>query len=641
MATQAARGGVSDIKRSRDEATARPFLKWAGGKSQLLVALAHHVPPVYGRYIEPFVGGGALFFYLRPSEAVLSDSNPELINCYRVVRDKVEELIALLCRYPYSKAFFYKLRSQHAPDLKPVRRAARLVYLNRTCFNGLYRVNKQGEFNVPFGANSNPTICDAPLLRSASAALQNAQIEEGDYRKILRKYARPGDFVYLDPPYHPVSVYSDFKRYTKEFFYEEDQVALAVELRRMAQAGVRVLLTNSNTEFTRRLYQEFPYEIINTKRNINCNGGARNSGQDLVVFATKPPQKAKVRPRGKSETLRILERFPGTRFMGSKHKVLDFIWESVKGLRFDSVLDAFAGSTCVSYLFKSEGKQVCSNDLLHFSYHHANALIANNATTISDNDLRKLLSPFAKGSTFIQDTFRGLYFSDNENAFLDQCRANVERLDDPFKKSMALSALVRACLKRRPRGIFTYVGERYDDGRPDMQLDLRQHFIRAVGEYNAAVFDNGRSNRAFNLDVFDLDLDADLVYMDPPYYSPHSDSDYVRRYHFIEGLVRNWEGIQIMHHTKTKKFAKYPTPFEGRESTRQAFLRIFEKFRKSIIVVSYSSNCLPDKTELAGMLKQFKKRVSVFQIGHTYSFGTQHGNGENANAVDEYVFVGS
>lgn len=620
-------------------ASARPFLKWAGGKSQLIDLLAEHVPSVYGRYIEPFVGGGALFFHLQPSNAVISDSNPELVSCYRVVQSHVESLIQLLSSYPHDKGFYYELRAKRPCDLNSVQRAARFIYLNRTCFNGLHRVNKQGEFNVPFGEYKNPRICDAPLLRQASQVLEGTIIEEGDYGEVLRRYARPGDFVYLDPPYFPVSAYSDFKRYTKEFFYEDDHVQLALEFARLMDNGVKVLLTNSNTEFTRRLYQGFPYEIVNARRSISCNGASRD-GQDLVVIGTKPVGRSTKRKRSKSDTLSILETFPSTRYMGSKCNVLDFIWETVQDLEFDSVLDAFSGSGCVSYLFKSKGKQVYSNDLMQFSYHVANAAVANNNVKLSDDDVSILLADDPAAPTFIRDTFQGLYYGDDDNAFLDQTRHNIDKLEGEYKRSLAIAAVVRACLKKRPRGIFTYTGDRYFDNRPDLQLSLQQHFLVATREYNQSVFDNSKANAAFNSDVFQLDVKPDLVYLDPPYYSPLSDSDYVRRYHFVEGLARYWRGVEIQTHSSTKKFRKYPTAFNGKDSTYDGFLRVFEKYRDSIIVVSYSSNSLPSKSELADMLKQYKSRVRVFQIGHLYSFGTQKDAKTNANAVEEYVFIG-
>jgi DNA adenine methylase len=617
----------------------RPFLKWAGGKTQLLSAILAHLPQNYGRYIEPFIGGGALFFHLQSRNAVISDSNPELINCYKVVRNNVEDLITLLSTYPNDKSFYYELRQTQPAELSPVEKAARLIYLNKTCYNGLYRVNKQGAYNVPFGSYKNPTICDAVVLREASNALTSTVIEEGDYRTILNKYACPGDLVYLDPPYQPVSSFSDFRRYTKEFFYEDDQEALAKVFEDFVSRGIWVILTNSNTELTRRLYQQFEYEIVDTNRYINCRGDGRRSGQDLIVFATRQSQKTKRPSTIKSATLPILERFPGTRFMGSKYSVLDFIGESIKDLKFKSALDAFSGSACVSYLFKSKGKQVYSNDYLHFCYHTANALVANGTAHVSSVEIEMLLSGSINAPTFIRDTFKDLYFSDQDNEFLDNVRARIDCLVDSYKRSIALAALVRACLKKRPRGIFTYTGNRYDDNRRDIRIDLRDHFINSLNEFNDAVFDNGFQNKAFNCDVFDLDVEADLVYLDPPYFSTLSDNDYVRRYHFLEGLVRYWNGIEIQAYSKTKKFRRYPSAFDSRESAYAAFPRLFEKFKDSIIVLSYSSNSIPNKSELAYMLKQFKSKVSVYQVGHQYSFGTQYTNEFAANDVDEYVFV--
>lgn len=617
----------------------KPFLKWAGGKSQLVEILAAHVPQSYGKYIEPFVGGGALFFYLRPQNAILSDSNPELINCYRVVRDHVGDLISLLATYPHNKTFYYDIRSLHPDFLTPLERAARFIYLNKTCYNGLYRVNKKGQFNVPFGSQKNPKIYDAEHLTLVSQALQNVRLEESNYLDVLNQFAEPGDFVYLDPPYHPVGGYSDFKRYTKDFFYEADQVQLSEAFRRLVENSVFCLLTNSNTEFVRDLYDKYPFEIVDTKRNINCNGSKRDNGQDLIVFVTRPPLKAKKVPQTNGNADSVIPLFPGTRFMGSKYSILEFIWDAANGVVFDSVLDAFSGSASVSYLFKTKGKKVYANDLLHFCYHTANALIANNNIMLDEVDAGLLLSTDKKPLTFIQDTFKGLYFSDEDNAFLDQVRTNIDELENPYKRSLALAALVRACLKKRPRGIFAYVGERYNDNRPDVKKNLREHFIVAVQEFNKAVINNNKQNAAFNCDVFDLDLKPDLVYIDPPYYSPHADSDYLRRYHFVEGLVRYWQGVEIQQHTKTKKFKKYPTAFDGKEATNQALLRLFEKFQNSTLMVSYSSNSLPPKSELARMLKEFKKRVIVYQVGHRYSFGTQYKD-RASNTIEEYIFVG-
>lgn len=616
---------------------AKPFLKWAGGKTQLLPELRKHIPDQFNRYIEPMMGAGAMFFDLQPKHAILADSNEELVNAYIVVRDSVEELISKLKHFKNDEKIYYEIRSQDPLGLSPVYRAARLIYLNKTCFNGLYRVNKQGQFNVPFGHRKNPTICDADNLRAASQALTGVKVLLGDYLKTLKKNAQPGDFIFLDPPYHPVSNYADFKRYTKEFFYEEDHVSLRDEVDRLVQNGCYVLLTNSNTDFVRDLYKRYSYFVVDTRRNISSKAATR-TGEDLVVVATKPQGKTKslLALRGKQ----ILENFPGTRYMGSKYRVLPFILDTLKDIRYDSVLDAFSGSTCVSYMFKQQGKRVVSNDFMQFTYHFANALIENNNVVLTDDDKKNLLSVNKKAGTFIADTFSGLYFTDEENHFLDVARANIELLKNKYKKSLALAALSRACMKRRARGIFTFTGDRYDDGRRDMQIGLRQHFVENIDAFNKAVFDNSQKNLAFGLDVFDLDVDVDLVYLDPPYFTPNSDNDYSRRYHFVEGLVRQWQGVEIQYDTVTKKFKRYDTPFYSKDMIYEAFEKMFEKFKKQIIVLSYSSNSVPDKSELVNLLKKHKRHVKVHQIEHTYSFGNQGAKvGDNANKVSEFVFV--
>jgi DNA adenine methylase len=277
---------------------------------------------------------------------------------------------------------------------------------------------------------------------------------------------------------------------------------------------------------------------------------------------------------------------------------------------------------------------------MHFSYYFSKALIENSTIKLSEKDVQMLLQKNENANTFISDTFRGLYFSDEENNFLDSLRANIELLDNQYKKSMALAAITRACMKRRARGIFTYVGERYDDGRKDLRISLIQHFIDNVKDFNNAVFENGYDNLSTNYDVFDLNIDADLVYLDPPYWTPNSDNDYSRRYHFVEGLVRNWDGLEILDKTKTKKFKRYETPFLHKEFIYETFERLVEKFKKSIIVLSYSSNSVPDKSDLVEMLKRRKKHVQVIQIGHQYSFGNQGDKlGNISNKVNEYIFL--
>lgn len=326
--------------------------------------------------------------------------------------------------------------------------------------------------------------------------------------------------------------------------------------------------------------------------------------------------------------------------MGSKQAILPAIWSAVKRLPFTTVLDAFSGSGCVSYMFKSRDKAVTANDFSKYSYHMANALVANSNETLSEEDVVMLLEPNPRRQNFIQETFRGIYFSDEDNLFLDNTVANIRNLTSPYKYSLALSALNRACIKRRARGVFTYVGNRYDDGRKDLRLSLQEQFLAAIKLLNDTVFDNGQRNIALNQDVFTLDIASDLVYLDPPYHTPLSDNDYLRRYHFVEGLSCYWQGVEILHHTKTKKLRKYYTPFDSRTEVSGAFERLFRQFSNSILVVSYSSNSLPRREELTEMLQALKSNVQVHTIEKKYSFGTHaHKVGNNNNAAQEYLFV--
>jgi DNA adenine methylase len=327
--------------------------------------------------------------------------------------------------------------------------------------------------------------------------------------------------------------------------------------------------------------------------------------------------------------------------MGSKHQVLPFLYRHFSALEFNTVLDAFSGSGAVSYLLKAMGKSVTANDFMHFSYHTARASIANSTVKLSPTDLQQLFAPAPNAITFIQDTFNGLYFTDAENLLLDHLLHNISHLTNPVKRSIAYAAVARACLRKRPRGLFTYTGVRYDDGRRELQLSLAELVQEAIATFNSAVFKNGQQNQALNMDAFALPVEYDLVYFDPPYVSGLSDNDYIRRYHFVEGLVRHWDGVEIQHHTSTKKFARYPSLFDSKTTVRDAFRALFERFQNSIIAVSYSSNGIPDRAELAAMLSEYKDVVEVHEIDHRYSFGTHgHAVEDNQNLVQEYLFVG-
>ncbi|HEU4605843.1 MAG TPA: DNA adenine methylase [Nitrososphaera sp.] len=268
---------------------AAPFVKWAGGKTQLLPKIGARVPQ-FTRYFEPFLGGGALFFHLASRlqfGARLSDANRELVNAYNVVKNDVEGLIALLERHErnYRKSpagYYYRLRSAQ-PD-GSLESAARFIALNKTCYNGLYRVNKSGAFNVPIGRYRNPAICDREQLRNASAALNcsDARIVACDYKQALSK-ARKGDFVYIDPPFHPLSATANFVDYTRSGFGEQDQIALAQVFRELDRKGCKVLLSNSDTKLTRDLYSEFEQRRVHVLRAISCKGSGRTGYGEILV----------------------------------------------------------------------------------------------------------------------------------------------------------------------------------------------------------------------------------------------------------------------------------------------------------------------------------------------------------------------
>ena len=618
----------------------KPILKWAGGKTQLLEHLLPKIPKEYNKYIEPFFGGGALFFALKPNNSIIADSNPELINLYRVIAKDVNSLISELKNLKNEKDFFYDMRKKEFSELSEIEAAARTIFLNKTAFNGLYRVNKKGQFNVPFGYYKNPKILDEDQLLAASKLLKKTKILLGDFKDVLCENAKKGDFIFLDPPYLPVSKFSDFKRYTKEQFHEEDQISLANLVNKLSKKECHILLTNSNHPLIHELYKDFNIDIYKTKRNINSKSTNRK-GEDIIVSNFK---KRIIFTNAKSISSSLSDqmlKFPTTRYMGSKNKILPYIRDITREFDFSSAIDLFSGSGIVSYMLKSEGKAVISNDYMALGSTFSKALIENNSEILPLKLAKKLLCKNEKNDKFVQSNFKDLYFADEENILIDNIRANIRGLRNPYKKALALSALCRACTKKRPRGIFTYTGNRYDDGRKDLKTSIEDHFINAVDIFNNAVFDNKKINLSIRKDAMNLTSSGNFVYMDPPYYSLCSDNEYIRRYHFTEGICCNWEGVEMQWHTKTKKFKNYPTPFSNKENAKDAFDKLFDKYKKSIILVSYSSNCLPTLDEMVEMLAKYKKDVKVLSIDYRYSFANQKENmSANKNMVKEYLFLG-
>lgn len=272
----------------------KPFVKWVGGKRQLLKQFREmdlypprDFDPLNSTYFEPFVGGGAVFFDLLPQKAVLSDLNRELSTTYNVIKNQIDELINLLKKHKYEKEYYLKIRAKKIQKLSDLEIASRFIYLNRTCFNGMYRVNRGGGFNVPFGKYSNPTICDEDNLRKVSSALKNIKIENEDYKKVLGK-AKKGDFIYFDPPYYPVSKTASFTSYTKEDFLDKEQIELRDTFLMLTKRGCFVMLSNSDTPFINKIYKEIEKDGVKiTKvragRSINSKGSKRGKINEVLV----------------------------------------------------------------------------------------------------------------------------------------------------------------------------------------------------------------------------------------------------------------------------------------------------------------------------------------------------------------------
>jgi len=267
------------------------FVKWAGGKGQLLGQFEPLFPKKFNRYLEPFVGGGAVFFHIiqnfKPKKIIISDVNEELINTYKIVKTDVERLIIELKQHreyhlAEGKKYYLTIRATNPNDLLSLERAARFIYLNKTCFNGLYRVNSGGGFNVPMGSYENPDIVQEERLRIVSKLLKNVTIKVMSFEKILG-IAKKGDFIYFDPPYYPLKNKNSFTTYTKGAFLEKEQELLAEVFKKLDKKGCSVMLSNSDTKFIKDLYVKYNINFVQATRMINCNGDKRGKIKEVVV----------------------------------------------------------------------------------------------------------------------------------------------------------------------------------------------------------------------------------------------------------------------------------------------------------------------------------------------------------------------
>ena len=340
-----------------------------------------------------------------------------------------------------------------------------------------------------------------------------------------------------------------------------------------------------------------------------------------------------------SSVLDRAQSFPRLRYMGSKYKLLPHLERTFAQLGGTTAVDAFSGSGVVSYLLKAQGFSVVSNDFMKFSSIIARATVENSTELLNHDTIEKICGPAADDRDFIQTTYRDLYFTHEDLAFLDSAWSHIDQLEG-HQRDIAISALILSAARKQPRGVFTFTGSRYDDGRRDIRMSLREHFRERVAEYNAVVFNMNTTSTAVHGDVFDLmETSPDIVYLDPPYAPPKDDADYTKRYWFLEGLSNYWRGMQIMPETKTKKLVKKFTPFAYPRSVEEALSRTFHKFEDAgAIVLSYSSNALPHADRIVELLREVKPRVEVQAIDHKYHFGT-HAAAIRRDA-SEFIFVG-
>lgn len=265
----------------------KPILKWVGGKRQLMPEILANKPSTFNNYIEPFFGGGAVLFELKPKNAIIGDINKELINLYNVIKNNPNELIKELKTYKNDSTFYYEIREKDRTkdyeSLSNIKKAARMIYLNKTCFNGLYRVNSKGQNNVPFGNYKNPLICDEETIKDLSEFFNKNKIEifNQSFEKTM-DLAKPGDFVYLDPPYDPVNDTS-FTSYSETGFTKEDQKRLRDKCNELHKKGVKFMLSNSDTEYIKKLYKDYNISIVTAKRNVNSKADGRGAVNEVII----------------------------------------------------------------------------------------------------------------------------------------------------------------------------------------------------------------------------------------------------------------------------------------------------------------------------------------------------------------------
>lgn len=346
--------------------------------------------------------------------------------------------------------------------------------------------------------------------------------------------------------------------------------------------------------------------------------------------------------------LRLLEdypSFPSTRFQGSKLKIVDWIWEEIRDLKFQTVLDAFGGTGSVAYMFKRKGKKVTYNDILKFNYYIGLALIENDEVRLTDEDIEFILTKHNDITypTFVADTFRDIYYTDEENKWIDMVVTNIRLLSNKYKQALAFFALFQACIIKRPFNLFhrknLYLRfanvKRNFGNKASWDTPFEIHFRKFIEEANNAVFSNGQENKALNLDVFDIKGDFDLVYIDTPYISKSGVGvDYLGFYHFLEGLVNYDKWYEMIDYkTKHRRLKSKPSVWTEKNKIYSAFDKLFKKFQNSILVVSYRSDGIPSIDELTAMLRKYKKTIhQIKRKNYRYALST--------NELMEVILIG-
>lgn len=332
----------------------------------------------------------------------------------------------------------------------------------------------------------------------------------------------------------------------------------------------------------------------------------------------------------------ISETIPSTRYQGSKAKLVNWIWECTKHLDFESVLDIFGGTGVVGYMYKRKGKVVTYNDYLRSNYMIGLSLIENNTTRLTNGDIKRILEPdpSREYQHFISETFKDIYYTDEENRWLDLVAQNISTLENEYKRALAYNALFQACLVKRPFNLFhrrnLYLRfakvPRSFGNKTTWDKPFAEHFYNFIFEVNGLVFDNGRGNKALNLDASQLKEDFDLVYVDPPYTSKAGVTvDYLQFYHFLEGLSQYQEWAKHINcHTKHRSFRKRENPWNNPKLIRGAFMELFDRFRKSLLAVSYREDGIPSILEIVKYLEDLGKKVSVYSMGYKYVLSNSH-----------------